>query len=121
MKPRCDGNRPGVCLSGFICCLDEGHDGRCKPYQPPTVDEWRARNAAEAELERGLREALAYECGRANMLENAAADRERAARRQGWHDGFKAGLARPVDGASDGDGFDLDAHVIAGVQRDRQG
>lgn len=112
MKPRCDGNRPGVYLSGFICCLDADHDGRCRPYQPPTVDEWRARNAAEAELERGLREALAHECGRANRLERELREAKLVEFLSIWASGVNGPYSL---------GADLDAQVIAAVQRERKG
>ena len=41
MKPRCQGHHDGGAHTSFICVLDEGHDGFCEPYVPPTVDEWR--------------------------------------------------------------------------------
>lgn len=45
MKPRCQGHHDGGAHTSFLCVLDEGHDGFCEPYVPPTVDEWRAMKA----------------------------------------------------------------------------
>ncbi len=41
MKPRCQGAQTPGHFTGFICVLDDGHDGFCEPYQAPSVDEWR--------------------------------------------------------------------------------
>ena len=41
MKPRCQGAKTLGHFTGFICVLDDGHDGFCEPYIAPTVDEWR--------------------------------------------------------------------------------
>ena len=50
MKRRCKGSdKPGA-WTGFDCKLDAGHSGRCMPYQPPTVDEWRTMYAYISEL-----------------------------------------------------------------------
>ena len=47
MKPRCQGAKTLGHFTGFICVLDDGHDGFCEPYQAPTVDEWRATRWAK--------------------------------------------------------------------------
>ena len=49
MKPRCQGAKTPGHFTGFICMLDDGHDGFCEPYQAPTADEWREmKRSAEA-------------------------------------------------------------------------
>jgi hypothetical protein len=67
---RCEGSdKPGH-YTGFQCVLDAGHDGRCKPYQAPTVEEWRVMNATINRLAREL----AAESERADRAERNAAD-----------------------------------------------
>ena len=63
---RCNGNQYPGAWTGFQCALDAGHAGKCRPYTPPTVDEWRAMLAMLDEL-RGMLAtvtALAEEDGR---------------------------------------------------------
>lgn len=70
MTPRCpDMTDSDPVIRTFQCVLDQGHSGPHVPYTPPTVDEWRLALHVAAATERGLREALAYEVGRANRLE----------------------------------------------------
>ena len=51
MKPRCQGHHDGGAHTSFICELDEGHPGFCRPYCAPDADEWRAMKARSAEYE----------------------------------------------------------------------
>ena len=57
MNPRCRGSKAPGHWTGFECVLDEGHDGHCEPFRPPTVDEWR-RLCARAEQIRAQAEEL---------------------------------------------------------------
>ena len=41
MKPRCQGAKTPGHFTSFECVLNEGHDGFCEPYVPPTADEYR--------------------------------------------------------------------------------
>lgn len=43
---RCQGPAAHGAWRSFLCRLDSGHTGKCQPYTPPTVDEWRAVMAA---------------------------------------------------------------------------
>jgi len=45
MVKRCPGTKVNGHWTGFVCVLDEGHDGHCLPYTSPTVDEWRGMNS----------------------------------------------------------------------------
>ena len=54
MKPRCQGHHDGGAHTSFICVLDEGHDGFCEPYVPPSVDEWRRVGVLVANLRRDI-------------------------------------------------------------------
>jgi len=51
--PRCPGNTTPIHIHSFQCVLDAGHDGRCKPYQAPTVDEFRALMAELGRVKAG--------------------------------------------------------------------
>lgn len=54
MKPRCQGAKTPGHFTSFECVLDEGHDGHCEPYAPPTVDEWRRVGVLVANLRRDI-------------------------------------------------------------------
>lgn len=51
MKPRCPGAKTPGHFTGFVCVLDDGHDGFCQPYQAPSVDEYRTILSMLAELD----------------------------------------------------------------------
>lgn len=73
MKPRCTGAKTPGHFTSFECVLDEGHDGFCEPYVPPTVDEWRV-TMRRADVLRGLvNDLCSYDPGDAGRIiaENA--------------------------------------------------
>ena len=71
MKPRCQGHHDGGAHTSFICELDEGHPGFCRPYCAPDADEWRAMKARSAEYESRMVDW--WEKCRATEVEYAAA------------------------------------------------
>ena len=90
MKPRCQGAKTPGHFTGFICVLDDGHDGFCQPYQAPTVDEWRE---LKSRLDKWVDIA-----GRMSVAVDAALDREKAtnadcARLQAELDALRASIA----------------------------
>ena len=71
MKPRCQGHHDGGAHTSFLCELDEGHPGFCRPYCAPDADEWRAMKARSAEYESRMVDW--WEKCRATEVEYAAA------------------------------------------------
>lgn len=71
MKPRCQGHHDGGAHTSFLCALDAGHAGFCRPYCAPDVDEWRAVKARSAEYESRMVDW--WETCRATGIELAAA------------------------------------------------
>ena len=71
MKPRCQGHHDGGAHTSFICVLDDGHPGFCRPYCAPDADEWRAMKARSAEYESRMVDW--WEKCRATEVEYAAA------------------------------------------------
>ena len=143
MKPRCQGHHDGGAHTSFICVLDEGHPGFCRPYCAPDADEWRAMKARSAEYESRMVDW--WEKCRATEVEYAAAlEREKMgdatiARLQAEVDALRAiiesgceqcaahkGLdavnrARAIDDAWGNYCRELDAEVATGMQAGRDG
>ena len=105
MKPRCQGAKTPGHFTGFICVLDDGHDGFCEPYVAPTVDEHRTMLTMLAELD-ALRAILASGC---DACAHAAPK----------HPVSQEATLAEMRGLLDDYGRDLDAEAVAGVQAAR--
>lgn len=128
MKPRCLGHHDGGAHTSFLCVLDEGHEGFCKPYKAPNVDEWRSSQFLLASAEQdarfyAMRTARIEEACLADVARlQAEVDALRAIIESGCeqfaaHKGFDAvNRARAIDDAWGNYCRELDAEVVAGMQ-----